>query len=155
MAPLLRVLTALVPAVIACASNTPAPEAATAGTPDPAAAPTTAPPPAAPVAATPAEPPVTPIASVTPTPPPAAESGTPGPCAFPEGSEINEAEVVLRVQVREDGSVGWVEVVRESAPRFGETARQCTLSRGKFDPPVDAAGKPINKLLTVRLRFKR
>jgi protein TonB len=102
-------------------------------------------------------------------PPPAAagpdRSSAPGlvggsswSCAFPpeaDTDQIDQANVVIVVTVRPDGSPLSVKVVSDPGHGFGRAARICALGR-RYTPGTDRAGTPIVQTTPpITVRFTR
>ena len=81
------------------------------------------------------------------------------PCGWPpeaEDTDLEEAYVTVRATVNADGSVPDVQVVADPGHGFGRRAVWCAKSKVKFDPALDATGKPISALTPpMRIHFIR
>jgi TonB family protein len=80
-----------------------------------------------------------------------------GNCLFPHDAdvhEINEAFVVLRIEVGPTGRAQSVNVMRDAGYGFGEAARECAMAM-RFKPALDADGGAIPQRIFVRVRFTR
>lgn len=79
-------------------------------------------------------------------------------CAWPElalTQDIYEQHVVLRVQIRADGSVLAVTLLDDPGNGFGAAATACARAT-RFTPAHDMEGKPIPALSPpIRVRFTR
>jgi protein TonB len=59
----------------------------------------------------------------------------------------------VRIRVRADGRVQPLAVVTESDEGFGEACRRSLRAAGRFDPPLDRAGRQVDTITTFRCAF--
>jgi protein TonB len=80
------------------------------------------------------------------------------PCRgfFPQGAQTNRGEVSVIATVRDQGSVVRTEIESEAplGQGFGAAARAC-LTKQRFEPALDDAGKPTAARTRVRITFAR
>jgi hypothetical protein len=62
---------------------------------------------------------------------------------------------VVSITVGPDGRAKSAVVSQDPGSGFGRQARTCALRDGRFEPGLDASGKPITKTVTLRFRFTR
>lgn len=87
--------------------------------------------------------------------PPRLAGGAQWDCPWPdEGDMVDQDEptVTLRVQVSRNGSVQRVTVMDDPGFGFGREARRCAL-RKRWSPARDRAGRPVDNIALVRVRF--
>jgi protein TonB len=78
-------------------------------------------------------------------------------CPFPpeaDVAQIDEAYVMLQVDVSADGTPSAVRVLTDPGNGFGREARPCAL-RKRFSPALDHDGTPIPSTIKVRVSFTR
>jgi len=68
-------------------------------------------------------------------------------------SERIQGTVILDAVVRDDGTVGDVEVV-ESAHALLDAAANTAVRAWRYDPARDAEGRPVTVILRVTVRFR-
>ena len=59
-----------------------------------------------------------------------------------EAEPVDHKDVALRLVVRPDGTVAFARLIGDPGRAFGAAAVECAL-RSRFDPQLDAAGKPV------------
>ncbi|MET0343648.1 MAG: ferric siderophore ABC transporter substrate-binding protein [Polyangiales bacterium] len=81
------------------------------------------------------------------------------PCGWPpeaEDLDVEQAFATIKVSVNPDGSLGDVQVIADPGYGFGRRAVQCARTKVKFDPALDAAGRPIaGTTPPLNVRFTR
>jgi protein TonB len=78
-------------------------------------------------------------------------------CPFPpeaDAAQVDEAQVMLEVQIRPDGSAGSVTVLKDPGYSFGREARNCAL-RQHHTAATDHDGNPIASTIKVKVKFSR
>ncbi|MBX3227651.1 MAG: energy transducer TonB [Labilithrix sp.] len=79
-------------------------------------------------------------------------------CPFPgeaDAEQIDSMKVLIKVDVKPDGSPSNVTVVEDPGHGFGREARKCAM-RKKYSPGLDADGNPIaSTTKPFRVRFER
>jgi protein TonB len=78
-------------------------------------------------------------------------------CPFPpeaDTAQIDEAYVLLQVDVSADGTPSDVRVVTDPGNGFGREARPCAMRR-RYSPALDHDGTPIASTIKVRVSFTR
>jgi protein TonB len=75
-------------------------------------------------------------------------------CPFPTEALVDEATVLLRVQVDASGAVAGVSVLREPGDGFGREAARCARSKS-WSPALDRDGRPVAAAADVNVRFQR
>jgi protein TonB len=78
-------------------------------------------------------------------------------CPFPpeaDAAQVDDARVMLEVQIRADGSAGSVTVLKDAGYSFGREARTCAL-RQHHTPATDHDGNPIASTIKVSVHFSR
>lgn len=89
--------------------------------------------------------------------PPQLAGGASWDCPFPREADyarIDEAKVLLRVEVAADGRVVGVEVKRDPGDGFGREARQCAM-RKRWAAGRDRDGNPIQSSALIQVSFRR
>jgi TonB family protein len=84
--------------------------------------------------------------------------GSADPCRgfFPQSAHSNRGQVSVIATVRDQGSIARVEIESETpaGQGFGAAARAC-LSKQRFEPALDDAGKPTAARTRIRISFDR
>jgi protein TonB len=78
-------------------------------------------------------------------------------CPFPaeaDTAQVDEAVVMIEVDVRADGGPAGVKVLRDPGNGFGREARRCAMSR-RYSTALDDDGNPIAGTFKVNVRFSR
>jgi protein TonB len=78
-------------------------------------------------------------------------------CPFPpeaDAAQIDEAYVMLQVDVSADGAPSAVRVLSDPGNGFGREARPCAM-RKRYMPALDHDGNPIASTIKVRVSFTR
>jgi protein TonB len=69
-------------------------------------------------------------------------------------AQINDAFVLLQIDVRADGTAAAVRVLKDPGSGFGREARRYALSQ-RWEPALDHDGNPIAGTTTVNVHFSR
>jgi protein TonB len=84
-------------------------------------------------------------------------SSTEWDCPFPEEAnddQMDSAVVTIRIDVNVAGAPKNVRVMSDPGHGFGREARRCAMSK-RFRPALDGEGNPIERPVTVNVRFQR
>jgi len=79
-------------------------------------------------------------------------------CPFPpeaDTAQIDDAYVVLQIDLSADGRASAVRVVKDPGNGFGRQARAWALKWQHYDAALDHGGQPIPETFTVRIHFSR
>lgn len=89
--------------------------------------------------------------------PPRLAGGVDWDCDFPPEADdagIDEAVVTLRVEIAADGRVLSAVATDGGGHGFGRQARRCALEK-RWQPGLDRAGRPMDGVALIRVRFER